>query len=490
MVLPIGVARHLRTDERMKCGGLIERICAHASSSSYRTACKNFNLDYHREEAGCAIPLMTFSDIVVNEGKRLVNALRGHQKQVLTGFGFGEDGLWPNDKEFPDELCNQEMEYIEIDPNVILSKAGYSPLPAIKFKQGEYSEPETGLHIRKRQRRGSRMLVSDEQRQRWLEDYVLYINTQKDRNPYATIRHPFRVEKYAESVLNIFIDGNLVGEQAEHRIPGGKPEQREEHTTIKHIDIRIESDDGRRYNITSVDLDDAYQRLLAFLLKTGLIKRYFHFFIDGEKILKKAIDKYFSHWHYTIFLDDFHIEEKIKTQTSLGIKGRRVACPWEEPEYYVKGKNKGQIKKQPMTSLSRTYASVLKTMIFYGNTKEAIEYIRHIPEDDIQSKDALEGLVTYLEERESMLTCYALRKHAGLKNSSNASELCNEMAISSRQKVDDRMHWREDGSAALAAITVLYMNCAAKQWFEHHEIAFEPYYVEPTRKREYKKYVA
>ena len=111
-----------------------------------------------------------------------------------------------------------------------------------------------------------------------------------------------------------------------------------------------------------------------------------------------------------------------------------------------------------MTSLSRTYASVIKNMVFYGNYKLAIEYIRHIPEEDVQNKPALDVLVKYFEERESMLTCYAVRKHGGLKNSSNASELCNELTISFRQKVDDRMHWCLIGSAALAQITALFLN--------------------------------
>ncbi len=481
--LPIGITRHLRTGERIKCGGLIERVCSHSINSSYRTACDNFNRDYHRKEAGSEISLMSFADIVIKEGTRINVMNNEHTKTILAKYGFNENGKWPTDIPFPDELCNEAMEYIMIEPDNLMKMAGLEPLTDITYDEGQYSEPETGLHIRKSQRRGARYLVADEERESYLKDYVLYINSQVNREPLSMIRHPVSVEKNAQSVVNIFIDGDLVPEQAEHRIAGGKPVSREERTNIKHIDIRIETEDGGRYNITSVEMADAYQRLLAVLLETGLIKRYFHFFIDGEKALKEAIDSYFVHWHYTVFLDNYHIDEKVLSQTSMGIKGRRVPSPWEEPIYYSQKSKIGQIRKQPMTSLSRTYASVIKNAIFYGNVKEAIDYIRHIPEEDIQNKAALDVLVKYLEEREDMLTCYAIRKKAGLKNSSNASELCNELLISARQKVDDRMHWRKEGSAALAAITALYLNRSEQLWFKQRKVEFKLYYTQPTKQR-------
>ena len=77
-------------------------------------------------------------------------------------------------------------------------------------------------------------------------------------------------------------------------------------TYIKHIDIRVETEDGGRYNISDVDIDKAYRTLLAILIKTGLITRNIHFFVDGEKKLKEMIDKYFKHWKRRIFLDYMH----------------------------------------------------------------------------------------------------------------------------------------------------------------------------------------
>jgi hypothetical protein len=68
-----------------------------------------------------------------------------------------------------------------------------------------------------------------------------------------------------------------------------------------------------------------------------------------------------------------------------------------------------------------------------------------------------------------------LRKKAGLKNSSNSSELCNELLISERQKVDDRMHWGEDAA--------VFVNRAQNLWFSKHKVSFKMYYTEPTKTR-------
>ncbi len=430
---------------------------------------------------------MTFADIAIKEGDKYRKTLEKTTGDILEEFGFTRDGKWPEGMELPPELRNQDMEYILIDPVTIMEEAGLASPENITFAEGEYSQPETGCHPVKHKRRGERLLVPDEERKKYLESYVRYINVIPDRDKYGIIRHPFKIEKNVNAIVNIFIDGVLVPEQSEHRIKGGKPQGRTEKTNIKHIDIRLETDDGFRYNISNVDIDIAYQMLLALLLKTGMINRYLHFFVDGEKKLKEKIEEYFKHWAHTTFLDNYHADEKIDTLMSLGIKSIRVPNPWEEPVLYknnTRNHKKGDIKDQPMTSISRTYGAVVKRAIFYGNIDEAIEFITHIPSEHIDDQDSLDELVEYFKFRKDMLTCYALRKHAGLKNSSNSSELCNEEVICARQKVDDRMHWREKGSAAIAALTLMFLNQENEHWFKSSKVSFRLYQVEPTKIRQ------
>lgn len=484
--MPISIFRHLRTSERLKCFGMLESICCQATTSSYRNACASINRNYHRDLDGTEIPLMTFSDIVINEGNKIRKAYAKEADAILERFGFNQDGSWPEGKVMPSEILNHPIDYIFLSPSAIMKNRSLSPAPDIIYKEGEYAKPEEGYHPRKNVRRGARIMYSDEDRSEVLEDYIVYINTLKEREPLQMIRHADVIEKNANDIVNIYIDGDLVGKQSDERVPGGKEEREETKSNVKHIEIRVETDDGARYNLTCPDIDEAFRESVALLLESGLSTRYMHFFVDGEKLLKAKIDQYFAPWYHRVFLDEYHIAEKIDTLTSLGIIKDRVPSPWEEPVLYITGPKKGQVRKTPKTALSRTYASMIKTAIHYGNVDEAIDYILHIKPKDIHDSKALSELVEYLNCRREMITCYALRKKAGLKNSSNSSELCNELIVSERQKVDDRMHWCEEGSASLAALSAVFVNQAAETWFTKHQAKFRLYYVEPTQVRRYR----
>ena len=479
--MPIHLGRHMRTDERIKCYGFLEEICHQAIHSSYRIACDSINRTYHRDLDQSQIPLMSFSSIVTSEGKKIRNILSQEAVSILQRYDFNPDGSWPEDRPFPSEIKNKPMEWVTISPAAIMKACNLPEPSPITYAEGEYSKPEEGYHPRYNGRRGGRIMYEDEDRPKVLTDYVVYINSKEDRDPLQTILHDDSIEKHTGQVVSIFIDGDLVGKQSEERIKGGKAESEEKKEYVKHIDIRVETDEGGRYNITSTDIDDAFRQLLALLLESKMITRYQQFYTDGEKLLKTTIDKYFKYWHHRTLLDEYHVNEKIDTLTSMGIETRRVPSPWEKPILYVRGENKGKIRSQPMTSLSRVYASRIKSAIYYGNIDEAINYIRHISPDDTQSLKKLEELIEYFEYRRDMIPCYALRKKAGLKNSSNSSELCNELLVSGRQKVDERMHWGEDGSAALASLTAIFVNRAEKRWFSKRQVKFEMYYVNPTK---------
>ena len=483
--VPAHIACHFRTDEHLRTGGLGLIMCHHAIHSSYRLACLHVNQDLHRYTAGCPIPEMSFFHYVMQEGKAYISAVNAETERILEAYGFGKDGLLPPGKELDEKLQNTDMERFIIDPVQIMQDAGLTlPSATIAYINQDgnpvYSQPETGLNIHTPHRRGTRKLVPDEYRESTLISYVHFVNTLPDRDPRRMVLKPWSFEKYSANIVNIYIDAVLVAEQESTRVKGGKSVPRTKRTNVVHYDIRIETENGGRYNITSIDMDAAFCQTLAVLLDNHLTTKYFQFFVDGETILFDAIKKYFKPWYYAIFLDFHHVEEKSENLLSSAIRKDWVTSPWKEPELYKVGPKKGQIKKEYKVALSRTYASVVTGFLWYGNVDCAIDYLEHIDPADVTDPEALQTLIDYFRNKGQYITCYALRARVGLKNSSNSSELANELMVSARQKVDGRMHWIENGSANLAAITSLFCNEHEDLWFTERKVSFALYYKNAT----------
>lgn len=70
-----------------------------------------------------------------------------------------------------------------------------------------------------------------------------------------------------------------------------------------------------------------------------------------------------------------------------------------------------------------------------------------------------------------MMTCYALRKCMGLRNSSNRVEKENDLIVTSKQK-HNGMSWSKSGSSALASIAVAKANEELSGWIEDGIITF------------------
>ena len=242
---------------------------------------------------------------------------------------------------------------------------------------------------------------------------------------------------------------------------------------VKHWDIRIDADD-RSYFITSLDETEAYKELMAALIKNNLIQRYLVFFIDGESRIYETIEKYFSPWSHAVYLDFHHLDEKIRQYMSSMIVTRRVDDPTAEKQYFVKGPRKGQEKPVNQTSLSQLYAKEAVCIAWSGNIAVLAAYIRLIPDADIKSESSREGLLTYLQNKEPWITCYRLRKRVGLPNSSNVVEQENQVLVSDRQK-NDLMSWCKEGSSSLAALSALYRNNEANEWYTNHNVYFRPW---------------
>ena len=80
---------------------------------------------------------------------------------------------------------------------------------------------------------------------------------------------------------------------------------------------------------------------------------------------------------------------------------------------------------------------------------------------------AMDELIKYFKNKGKYMTCYALRRRAGLRNSSNGSENVNDVTVSRRQK-DDNQAWRETGSSSSANTS----NGEDDLWFSKGELTF------------------
>jgi hypothetical protein len=84
----------------------------------------------------------------------------------------------------------------------------------------------------------------------------------------------------------------------------------------------------------------------------------------------------------------------------------------------------------------------------------------------------MDELITYFTNKGKYMTCYALRRRAGLRNSSNGSENVNDVTVARRQK-DDNQAWREAGSSSASNISCLFYNGEDELWFSKYELTFD-----------------
>ena len=98
-------------------------------------------------------------------------------------------------------------------------------------------------------------------------------------------------------------------------------------------------------------------------------------------------------------------------------------------------------------------------------------YCEGIDPDLIKNQGAMDELIKYFKNKGKYMTCYALRRRAGLRNSSNGSENVNDVTVSRRQK-DDNQAWRETGSSSSANTSCLFFNEEDDLWFSKGELTF------------------
>ena len=482
---PLSVAIQLNSRERILTNSYRAKICHNAiSARSYRAGYEDLNYSLYQDSRELR-PFSTYVMDIVNEGQNLISEKQKQAEMVLEEYGFdGKTGLY-RQASLPAYLRNSKPKMIIIDPAEVLK--GITEIevcdpeieePTIEEPQAEdvkeYSKPDTAeLHLPNKPRSRNRETLPPEEMQKRCENFIRWREKLDNLDDDCKVRHTIELEAEPGKVVYMMIDAVYVPGQAETHVRGGKPVN-DKSERVEHWNCRIEWNETDSYAVTDGNLDNTMKQTLAFLLKNGLINRYFIFFVDGEEKIFRAIDRYFGMWEYKVYLDFAHLVNKCYELLSSAIRSERVADPRGKKEYYVKGDKKGELKSQEMTSLSVLYTRKEIAMLWVNNRAEAIRYLKNIDPKDIVRPASMKALLTYLDDsrKGKYITCYAARSVAGLRNSSNGVEGLNNQSVACIQKQSNKSY-RDEGSHAMASLKVLHDNHQWDNWFGRDLFTYE-----------------
>lgn len=486
ILLPLVIADSMKPKERLKTVGYRIAICTEIQNQSYRRASETINRSQHRIETDQEVSVGTIVDDIEQEGKAIRLAKMDKTSKTLIEHGFdSKTTLYPGEI-IPQRYRNRQCDMIIFNCEELTREIVPGWLNEGQDTDIEYSLPDTEIFQVKNKRRGKRHEVPAEKKEASCNRFIKWFNGTVKRKYYGII-HNWEIECSSKSVVYISIDVVFVDKQIDTRcsrnseipareaseyksISGDSYEENDE-KRIGHVNIRVEAD-GARYFITTLDMDESYRQLIAFLLHNGLCNRYLIFFMDGEDSLFKRIESYFKgRWEYGIILDWMHLEHKVYDRMSNIIKSGKVPDPRGKIEYYKQKSKSGQIRKQDKIAQSQLYARELIRILWVGNVKEAIDYLNNLNPGVIYNPDERNRLITYLSNKAEWISCYAIRKQAGLRNSSNGVEGENRILVADRQK-HNGTSWRPTGSSNLSAITCLFKNNEQNNWFFKNEIRF------------------
>lgn len=474
ILVPLAIADSMKPKERLKTIGYRMAICAEIQNQSYRKAVGTINRCQHRIGTPYEIPVGTMVEDIEQEGRAVRLAKAGEASRILAERGFDPETTSYPGPALPRRYQNGPCGAITFNCEEMLGGITPGWLNDGRDAGDEYSLPDTEIIRIGKKRRGRRQEVPAEKKERACTRFINWLNGTVKRQYYGII-HDWDIEASSGDVVYISIDVVFVDKQAESRRSGkdwpGAPSEAEDEKRIGHVNIRVEEDDSR-YFITSLDADEAFRQLVAFLLQSGLCNRYIIFFMDGEEALFKKTEAYFKgRWEYRIILDWMHLEHKVYDRMSNTIKGGKVPDPRGSIEYYKQKSKEGQIRKQDKIARSQLYARELIRILWVGNASEAIDYLRNLDPGIVRNEVECNRLITYISNKKEWITCYALRRQAGLRNSSNGVECENRVLVADRQK-HNGTSWRPTGSSNLSAITCLYQNQEQDSWFYEGKISF------------------
>lgn len=201
------------------------------------------------------------------------------------------------------------------------------------------------------------------------------------------------------------------------------------HTAVAHILLN----DKKTFVLAAPSLKELIIDITAFMLENKLL--YSHkmvFFTDGARNLKNTIDEHFYYIPYTIILDWFHITRKIALNISMAYKG--------------------SIEEK------KTYRIQIQRLVWNFDIQGAITYLENLDKAHlVRNKQSHQKLIDYLQNRWEEFSCYQLRKHYELPNSSSRAEKANDLLVADRQK-HQGMSWSKIGSIGLAQLKMFKLN--------------------------------
>jgi hypothetical protein len=280
----------------------------------------------------------------------------------------------------------------------------------------------------------------------------------------AMQNNPVKYEDPSVAV-NVSIDDVLAKKQKEHRERRGRaasepPEaaaknerrtaaQRQTmseddhkrvHTTVAHVQTR----QGQRV-FASASVLTTCLFVLAFLVSNKRLRATWIFFVDGQRSLQDLLLQVFA-WQGTVqlILDWYHVVKKCKEKLSLGLNHRHA--------------RNDAVKR------------VLRPL-WYGDVDAAITLLRELDPKHIKAAKAIDELIGYLQRNRSNIPCYAVRRHLGLRTSSNRVEKANDVVVAARQK-HKGMSWSLSGSSALATLQTMVCNDNHGQWLDKRMVDF------------------
>lgn len=308
----------------------------------------------------------------------------------------------------------------------ILSMYGFDDESGIPLEGAVLSDDITGATVSHNTRRNmSQLRVA-----------IAAVNdSREEKVPFSA--EEVKIEFVPEECVYVSIDDVGVTHQKNSRKEGSVRDYKYVENTVAHIQYGNET-----YILEGIGMRNVFKSALAFLLRNNLLSRELVFMTDGAQNLKNNIQSVFRFHPYTIILDWFHLKKRCQEWLSMAIRG--------------KDRRNAMLEK-------------LLRYLWVGDVAGATEFLLSIDAADIKSRKWLDNLIGYFEKKEDAITCYALRAKLGLRNSSNPVEKANDLVVAQRQK-HNGMAWSPDGSAALAALQMIYLNDQAKLWFHKKEL--------------------